>query len=262
MDWDQAALKVCNFKQVAAATLDQLRQQAESFGETISKSIVKGIDEATNSLAKFIVTGSPANFKQIGQNLMESITGGVLKSGVSKLAGGILDKFGLGGLLPGSTSKPDGSQGNPLYVNVVNGGGNPFAGGAPPLASFGNAVGGLFGGSTSENANTSGGGSGGFLSDILSAGAGLLGLEGGGDVVPGAAYIVGEKRPELFVPDRPGKIVPDLSKLTPASNGLQASVTMHVHGVQDTDSFRKAAPQIAAEMYRQMAAAHARNGGM
>jgi hypothetical protein len=31
--------------------------------------------------------------------------------------------------------------------------------------------------------------------------------ENGGPVTPGKAYIVGEKKPELFIPDEPGMIV-------------------------------------------------------
>src|SRR5437879_4012857 len=34
----------------------------------------------------------------------------------------------------------------------------------------------------------------------------LTGLEHGGDVTPGQAYVVGEKRPELFVPNAAGRI--------------------------------------------------------
>lgn len=80
--------------------------------------------------------------------------------------------------------------------------------------------------------------------------------------MPGQAYMVGEDRPELFVPDRPGKIIPDPSKLKNMGGGLQAQVTMHVHGASNPDTFRKAAPQIMSEMYRNMTQAQAHNGGM
>lgn len=42
------------------------------------------------------------------------------------------------------------------------------------------------------------------------AAAGLEGRAGGGDVRKGQAYIVGEKRPELFVPDQDGEIIPSV----------------------------------------------------
>jgi hypothetical protein len=38
----------------------------------------------------------------------------------------------------------------------------------------------------------------------------ILGRETGGPVTAGQPYIVGEKRPELFVPNSNGRIVPDL----------------------------------------------------
>lgn len=57
-----------------------------------------------------------------------------------------------------------------------------------------------------------GGGSGGLGSIINSAISGLFGggRAGGGDVQAGKAYVVGEKRPELFVPGRSGTIVPSV----------------------------------------------------
>ncbi|MGH6780780.1 MAG: tail tape measure protein [Sphingomonadaceae bacterium] len=62
-------------------------------------------------------------------------------------------------------------------------------------------------------AGVSGGGSGGG-SNLLAIGAqilGALGLPGratGGPVAPGAAYLVGERGPELFVPTASGRIEP------------------------------------------------------
>jgi len=47
----------------------------------------------------------------------------------------------------------------------------------------------------------------------------LTGRANGGPVKKGQPYIVGEKRPELFVPDQSGTIVPRVPKL-PASSGL------------------------------------------
>lgn len=41
----------------------------------------------------------------------------------------------------------------------------------------------------------------------------------GGPVSKGQPYIVGEKRPELFVPDVDGTIIPDLSRVTSGSSG-------------------------------------------
>lgn len=50
----------------------------------------------------------------------------------------------------------------------------------------------------------------GGVGGLIGAVAGLFGgaRAGGGDVSPGKAYLVGEKRPELFVPKVPGTIIP------------------------------------------------------
>ena len=64
-----------------------------------------------------------------------------------------------------------------------------------------------------------GSGSGGGLLDSLfqSLAGGSPGRAGGGPVTAGRPYIVGEKRPELFVPNTAGRIIPDLS--TPRAAG-------------------------------------------
>ncbi len=58
-----------------------------------------------------------------------------------------------------------------------------------------------------------GGGAGGLLSGLGSLFGGFK--ERGGDVQSGRAYVVGEKRPELFVPNQSGTIIPRL----PAAGG-------------------------------------------
>lgn len=64
-----------------------------------------------------------------------------------------------------------------------------------------------------------GGGIGGFLSDIL---GGLFRAKGG-PVKKGQPYVVGEKRPELFVPDQSGTIVPSVPKMAMPSRGGTAT---------------------------------------
>ena len=61
-----------------------------------------------------------------------------------------------------------------------------------------NLIGGIFGG----------GSGGAVFGSILS---GLLGRSTGGRVAPGAPYIIGERGPELFVPDGPGGVVSNTS---------------------------------------------------
>jgi len=62
----------------------------------------------------------------------------------------------------------------------------------------------------------------------------LTGLAGGGDVTPGQAYVVGEKRPELFVPNAAGRIYPNVN----VGKGTPSGEThLHItHNVQAMDS--------------------------
>lgn len=88
-------------------------------------------------------------------------------------------------------------------------GSGPFSGG-----SGGGAFGGLFGGSSG----------GGLLGGLL---GGLFGgfRAAGGPVEAGKAYVVGEKRPEVFVPDVPGRIIPSLEAFDakPVSAGISGA---------------------------------------
>jgi len=68
-------------------------------------------------------------------------------------------------------------------------------------------IGSLFGGG---GVGSNGGGLGGLLSGTLSAAFGLPGRATGGPVAPGRAYVVGEKRPELFIPSTNGRIEPSV----------------------------------------------------
>lgn len=121
-------------------------------------------------------------------------------------------------------------------------------------------LGGLFGTSAAATAKTAaGGGNTGFFGSLLGAFGGLR--AGGGDVMPGQAYIVGEERPEWFVPDTPGKIVNTPPGGGGGSKPMSVTIHQHIHGVQDPDQFRAAQPQIASEAYRHIRIAHARNGG-
>lgn len=76
-----------------------------------------------------------------------------------------------------------------------------FGSNAPTLTSLGGIVGSLFGGGGSSWTNSLGG-----VSSFISS---PMGFAEGGRPPVGVASIVGEKGPELFVPDVPGTIVPN-----------------------------------------------------
>lgn len=110
---------------------------------------------------------------------------------------------------------------------------------------LGNAIGGLFGG----------GGGGGSYSGIHSAMSGIFGgmRASGGPVRQGLTYMVGERGPELFVPDRSGTIVPN--------NKLGGGVTVVVNvNATDANSFMRSEGQIAESVGRAISKAVRRNG--
>jgi hypothetical protein len=185
----------------------ELEASGKDFARSITSDIGNAITQLNGQLAQFIATGKGLNIKAIGQGLTESITGSLLKKGESSF----LSALGLG-----DGSKPDGSSANKaLFVQMAGLGGSADAIGTLPLGNLGNIASmlGLGGATTTGSvipASSSGslfgsGGIGGFFSGLL----GLLPhLAGGGDTQPGRAYVVGEKRPELFVPRTAGTIVP------------------------------------------------------
>ncbi|WP_396189772.1 phage tail tape measure protein [Flavobacterium sp.] len=78
--------------------------------------------------------------------------------------------------------------------------------------------------------------------DFSSLFSGLFGgfRESGGYVNPGSAYIVGEKGREVFVPNTPGKIVPNDA----LGSGGSTNITMNI-STPDANSFRRSQGQIS-----------------
>lgn len=72
------------------------------------------------------------------------------------------------------------------------------------------------------------------------------GRAGGGPVSPGAAYLVGERGPELFTPSVPGRI-------GAVGGGGAVNVTIALPGVSDVAGFRASETQIAAGLARALA---------
>lgn len=229
----------------------------QASGKDFARSLTSDIGDALESLnaqmAKFVVTGKGLNLKQIGQGLETNIASSLLKKGESSLAGS------LGGLLGlGNGSKPDGSTSqNALWVQMATGIGGSNVG-ALPLGNLGSLLNlpPSIGGTPGSNPFSSLFSGGGF--NPLSMLSGFLPfLADGGDVQPGQSYVVGEKRPELFVPRSAGTIIPQVpgagQKLS------QTNVNLHIHGVTDADSFKKSQAQISSAMGRAASLGQARN---
>lgn len=116
------------------------------------------------------------------------------------------------------------------------------------------AIGGAFGGATSGQ---SGGGIGGLLTSVFSTifggGGGFSGFAHGGPVNANVPIIVGENRPELFVPSTAGRIVPNLNELRGASRNERDSgaVQINFNGpVSNPQEVRRSAAQAGRELLR------------
>lgn len=71
------------------------------------------------------------------------------------------------------------------------------------------------------------------------------GRAGGGFVAPGAAYLVGERGPEVFTPSASGRIG--------AAASSPVAVTIVLPGVTNAEAFRQSETQIAAGLARVLA---------
>jgi hypothetical protein len=212
-------------------------------------------------------------------------------AGQTGIGGGILGAIGsIFGIKTG-LGKPDGSKANPFYMISAGGAGggglSSLLGGGDQSGGEGDGGGG--GGGGGEGDSGGGGGLSGMLHGMISKigsvfssifshiasvlstiGKGFMSVisgigglfggfrEGGGDVSPGKAYIVGERHPEVFFPKQAGRIMPSMS-----FQGNQSAhttvINFHVHGVQDFDSFRRSQGQIHANLQHQAALAYSRN---
>lgn len=93
-----------------------------------------------------------------------------------------------------------------------------------------------------------GGGIGGLLTGAIGALTGLPGRASGGPVAPGAAYLVGERGPEVFVPTSAGRVE------TAAPGGArEVRVSIQVapsRGADAPTALRRSARQVASSVRR------------
>ena len=235
------------FKDAWTDLFAEIQASGRDFARSITADIGGAIQSLNQQLAQFVVTGKGLSLKSIGQSLEANLFGSVLRKAESGLFGSLGKMFGLG-----NGGKADGSSANnALWVKFSDVGGLSAAGvGSLPLGGLASMFG--LGGATTTGTTTPGSSSGGgFLSGIGSFFGSIASflpfLADGGDAQPGRAYIVGEKRPELFVPRSAGTVVPHV----PTGGGDTKVVNMggvHFHGVTDADSFKRSQTQISNAM--------------
>ncbi len=232
----------------------QIEASGKDFARSITADIGNAIESLNQQLVQFVATGKGLSFKKLGQELQANLFGSLLRKGESSLFGSLGNVLGLGNL----GGKRDGSSAsNALYVQMAGSGAFGASGlDNLPLGNLSGIVNALgFGGGAKGGGILSGGSSlfskiGGGIGSILSTIGGFFGgfFEGGGDVMPGRAYVVGEKRPELFVPRSAGTIVPSVSN--GVTKNIHVQNVLQVHGATDADSFRKSSSQIFNAMSR------------
>jgi hypothetical protein len=258
----QNLLTIGGFTNGAKAFFIEFTNDGKNAATAIFDALKVAFDGLDTQLTDLIVKGK-ANFKQLGQDIETSL----VKSGIHSLeqnaVKGLSSLFpGLGGLFGGG-SKPDGTKNNALWVQMAT----PFemGGGSLPLPNLSGLIN-LGGGGGGTDSSGGGGlfGGGGGIGGIFKSIGSLFGsfggfLAGGGDVQPGRAYMVGEKRPELFVPRSAGTIVPSLKSGDGSVQHITNNNTFHI-STPDADSFKKSQGQISSAMGMAAQRGFQRNG--
>lgn len=96
-----------------------------------------------------------------------------------------------------------------------------------------------------------GGGLAGIAGSLLSAALGLPGRATGGPVSPGAAYLVGERGPEVFVPTTSGAVVPPRGE---AGRDVRVSIAINApKGGSEPEALARSGRQVARAVQRALA---------
>lgn len=238
----------------------------QGFTDKVFGSMERAMDGLSDQLARLVVTGR-ASFRQLGMELEGNILKAGFQHGIGQIAGKIAPHLAVGA---GGGKRGD-SPGSPMFVKEV---GSPGLG-VPGFGKGGAGSGGGSGPDSEDGVQSKLTGAfhpvfsdvGKMMGELTSHMSSLLGglgkmfggfLATGGNVTPGKAYVVGEKHSEFFVPHQAGQVAPALHM---AGQTQQNIVNLHIHGVQDADTFRRSHSQIGAMLLNQMAIAQARNGG-
>lgn len=271
----------------------QVQQTMQDTATLAASTVTDAFNNLNDTLSTFFATGklnAASFFNSILQNLdklavQSAITGPLANllgftpgqtSGTSGLTGFLSSIFGGSGALPGvgGTSQLGGSAFNPMYVSVVTGSNLGLGGGIPGGATSGApggadlfSNGGLFSSSGFfHNLFNGGGGAGSSSSGVLSflgdIGS-LFGFAGGGDFAVGGT---GGTDSQLVAfrasPDERVSIkTPAQQRAEDTENGAAGGMHLHLHGVQDYDSFKRSKSQIAAGFEQLAARTRHRNGG-
>lgn len=174
------------------------------------------------------VRASTAGFKA-DVEAMRGAVDATLVEGFAQ-AGAVLERGLLGAIRRGSLGFDDLKR---VALETLN---------AIAAQALQSGIGALFG------PGSAGGGVGGLLTSAIGALAGLPGRATGGPVTPGAAYLVGERGPEVFVPTSAGRVEP-----TAHGGGREVRVSIQVaapKGAEAPTALRRSARQVASSVRR------------
>jgi hypothetical protein len=222
---------------------DSLMKSKAQLSTEFFGALTQGFNGLNDSIAKFIVTGK-GGFKAMLEQLLESL----IKIGLQAAETAILMK-----LIPQAMQGAQ-TAGSAAAIAGDNAVRQAAIGAAAATAAIAAAIGGPAAAIAAAAATEVG------LQGVTVTGA----LAGGGDVVPGGSYIVGEKRPELFVPDSAGHVYPRVGSGAAGGAG-GAGGDVHINtsiSAMDASGFdallKKHASIVASHVRRQMRLAGAK----
>lgn len=284
--WNEAALSVGTFEQKMRAVANEIETEGQNASTRFADQWKTSFDSLSGDLARFVITGKNT-MGQFLQGIAEQTLTNTFKTAFSKIftlafggphavgpGGGAPGSGGTGSTLPGPLAAigsffgVGGKSSNPMgmaasFFGLGKGNGAPTGTASDPLyvtfSGLGGAslAGALPGGSSIP-------GVGGIFSSFPGFASLLPGFAEGGRPSYGEPSIVGERGPELFVPDRTGSIYPGVPAGYRAHSGggdthYHNSVTMNIE-TDNADTFRKSSAQLHAEAWEQMAQSSRRNG--
>ena len=170
-------------------------------------------------------SGFKSDIETMRTALDTTLVGGFARAG-NVLERGLLSAIRRGGLGFDDLKRAALQALNEIAAQAVRSGiGSLFGGGAPGL-----------------------GGLGAILTGAVGALFGLPGRATGGPVAPGAAYLVGERGPELFVPTAAGRV-----ETSAPARGRDVRVSIHIAQPKGADApvaLRRSSRQVASAVRR------------
>ena len=234
---DKYRMEFGTLKEGMAGFADSLMKSKAQLQSSFFGALTAGFNGLNDSIAKVLVTGK-GGFKAVLESLAESL----IKLGLQAVETAVMMK-----LLPQAFAAAS-AGGAAVQIAADNAARQAAIGAAAATAAISAAWGGPAAAAAAAAITM------GALEGITAVGA----LAGGGDVLPGRAYVVGEKRPELFVPNSAGHVYPSVGQGGAGPNvHIQTSInTVDAAGFDSL--LEKHASVVARHVRRQLRLAGAR----